>query len=112
MSEAYIDRLLQQDTFWAVAAFDGDSVVGGLTAHVLPMTRADYSDLLIYDVAAREDRRRQGIGQVLVNWVIREASALGIHSVFVLANNEDVDAIRFYRKLKGAISPVTLIAWS
>jgi aminoglycoside 3-N-acetyltransferase I len=110
VSETCVDRLLQQDTFWAVAAVDEDGVVGGLTAHVLPMTKGEHSELLINDVAVREDRQRQGIGQMLVNWAVKEAFALAMHTVFFLADNDDVDAVRFYKKLDGVASDVMLIA--
>jgi aminoglycoside 3-N-acetyltransferase I len=59
-SEAYIDQLLKQDCFWAVAAIDDDNIVGGLTAHILPMTKAEQSELLIYDVAVHETLTASG----------------------------------------------------
>jgi aminoglycoside 3-N-acetyltransferase I len=111
-SEAYIDRLLKNDGFWVVAAIDDDNIVGGLTAHILPMTKAEQSELLIYDVAVRERLQRRGIGKMLVSWVLNQASAVGIAAVFVLADNDDVGAISFYRKLSGADTPVTLFEWS
>lgn len=111
-SEPYIDRLLRQDDFWAVAAIDDDSIVGGLTAHILPMTKTEQSELLIYDVAVHKRFQRRGIGTMLIDWVLRQSSALGIVSVFVLSDNGDAGAIRFYRKLNGAASPVTLFEWS
>lgn len=110
-SEAYIEQLLKRDSFWAIAAIDDNRVVGGLTAHVLPMTKAEQSELLIYDVAVDRTRQQRGIGYLLVDWVRNEASAVGIASVFVLADNEDAHAIRFYRKLGGAESAATLFAW-
>src|SRR5579863_1977938 len=85
-SEDYIDGLLKNDSFWAVAAIDDDNVVGGLTAHILPMTKAEQSELLIYDVAVHERFQRRGIGKMLMNWVRSQASAVGIAGVFVLAD--------------------------
>jgi aminoglycoside 3-N-acetyltransferase I len=111
-SENYIQALLEQDSFWVIAAVDEKRVVGGLTAHILPMTKAEQSELLIYDVAIDKGYQRQGIGHMLIDWVRNEASTLGIASVFVLADNEDMHAIRFYRKLDGADSSVTLFSWS
>jgi aminoglycoside 3-N-acetyltransferase I len=112
ISEAYIEQLLKQNSFWAVAVIDNDRVVGGLTGHILPITKAEQSELLIYDVAVATNCQRRGIGQMLVDWVRSEASAVGIESVFVLADNKDTGAIGFYRKLGGVDSPVTLFAWS
>src|SRR5579862_8312588 len=66
LSDAYLDRLLARDEFWVIAAFSGDDVVGGLTAHALPMTRTESRELFIYDVAVREDHQRQGVGRRLL----------------------------------------------
>lgn len=35
-STAYLERLLESDTFIALAALKGDEVVGGIAAYVLP----------------------------------------------------------------------------
>ncbi len=53
LSDAYIDQVLSQENFWAVAAFADDMIIGGLTAHVLPMTRSETRELFIYDLAVR-----------------------------------------------------------
>ncbi len=46
LSDDYLDRLLSREDFWAIAAFVGDEIVGGLTAHTLPMTRSEiFGDL-------------------------------------------------------------------
>ena len=51
LSDAYVAQLLSRRDFWAIAAFDGDEVVGGLTAHTLPMTREESSEIFLYDRA-------------------------------------------------------------
>lgn len=93
--------MLGDARFWVFAAVDGDEVVGGLTAHVLPMTRAATNELFIYDLAVRPDHQRQGVGRDLVNASIAAASAVGIDVVFVAAENEDDHALEFYRALGG-----------
>jgi aminoglycoside 3-N-acetyltransferase I len=67
LSDDYIDRLLSREEFWAIAAFADDQIVGGITAHTLPMTRAETSEVFIYDVAVRHDHQRKGIGRQLVS---------------------------------------------
>lgn len=111
LGDAYVDRLLRQDSFWAFAAFDNERIVAGLTAHVLVMSNAESAELLIYDIAVDARYRRRGVGRRLVEAVRNEASARGIRVVFVLADNGDVHAIDFYRKLGGDDSAVTLFAW-
>jgi aminoglycoside 3-N-acetyltransferase I len=112
LGDGYLDELLGRDAFWALAALDGDAVVGGLTAHVLPMTRAEASEIFIYDVAVRVDRQRRGVGRVLIESLRREAAAAGIDMLFVPAADEDIHALDFYRALGGVPSPVTFFTFS
>jgi aminoglycoside 3-N-acetyltransferase I len=63
LSDAYLDALLSRTDFWAMAALLGQEVVGGITAHALPMTRAETTELFIYDVAVHADHQRRGVGR-------------------------------------------------
>jgi aminoglycoside 3-N-acetyltransferase I len=112
LSDQYVDRLLEREGFWALAALVGDDVVGGITAHTLPMTRAEQSELFVYDIAVAPGRQRQGIGRRLVRELRELAAKAGIRDVFVLADHEDTDALDFYRALDGVPSPVTLFLFS
>lgn len=112
LSDDYIDRLLRQDAFWAVAAFVGDELVGGVTAHRLPMTRVEASELLIYDLAVRADWQRHGIGRYLVRTLREQAALAEIQTVFVPADNDDQHALDFYQALGGAPSAVTFFTFS
>lgn len=109
LGDAYLDRLLARDAFWALAAVDdAGTVVGGLTAHTLPMTTAEASALFIYDLAVRPDWQRRGVGRQLVAALREQAAAEGIDDVFVPAENEDVHAIAFYRALGGEPTAMTM----
>jgi aminoglycoside 3-N-acetyltransferase I len=112
LSDGHVGKLLARKDFWALAAFAGRRLAGGLTAHVLPMTRAECAELFIYDVAIRPELQRMGIGRRLMGALHEQASAAGIREVFVLADNADREAVAFYRALGGAPSPVTLIGFS
>lgn len=111
LSDGYLDRLLTREAFWALAAFDGEQIIGGLTAHVLPMTSAETSELFIYDVAVRRDRQRSGVGRRLILDLRDQAAAAGIEVLFVPADNEDAHALDFYRALGGVASPVTFFTF-
>ncbi|HEY1087540.1 MAG TPA: GNAT family N-acetyltransferase, partial [Archangium sp.] len=67
LSDAWVSRLLQSPAFFALVALEGDAPVGGITAHALPMTREEKTELFIYDLAVRADRQRLGIGRALVD---------------------------------------------
>lgn len=111
VTDSYVDRLLQQDSFWAFAAIENNRVIAGLTAHVLPMTNAERAELLVYDIAVTEDYQRRGIGRQLIQAARNEATSQGIDVVFVLADNEDAHALDFYRASGASGSPVTLFEW-
>ncbi|WP_052517876.1 GNAT family N-acetyltransferase [Archangium violaceum] len=112
LGDGYIDRLLGREDFWAIAAFVDNDIVGGLTAHTLPMTRAEYSEIFIYDIAVRSDRQRQGIGRRLMEELRAQAAGMGIRELFVPADNEDVHALDFYRALGGEPAPVTIFTFA
>lgn len=112
LSDSYLHRLLSKPDFWAIAAFRGVDIIGGLTAHTLPMTRMDSSEIFIYDIAVREDHRRQGVGRKLVMALRESADASGIHDIFVPADNDDKHALDFYRALGGAASAVTFFTFA
>ena len=103
LSPGYVDRLLARADFWAFVALAGQEVVGGLTAHALPMTRAECSEMFIYDVAVRPDYQRQGVGRRLMAAVRDTARGQGI-DVFVAADEDDAHALDFYRSLGGSPS--------
>jgi aminoglycoside 3-N-acetyltransferase I len=112
LSDDYIARLLSRPEFWALAAFSGAEIIGGITAHVLPMTRSESSELFIYDLAVHADFQRKGVGRRLVTALCEQASEVGIREVFVSADNDDTHALDFYRNLGGLPSPVTMFTFS
>ena len=111
LGAAYVATLLARPDFWAMAALDGEQVVGGLTAHALPMTRSPKAELFIYDLAVRADRQRLGIGRALVLATLDRAKAEGLRVAFVPADDEDTHAIAFYRAIGGRSSPVTFFTF-
>lgn len=111
LGDDYLDRLLSRPDFWAIAAFEGHDIVGGVTAHTLPMTRAETAEVFIYDVAVRPDRQRMGIGRQLMATLQADAGAAGNYDLFVGADNEDTHALDFYQAVGGVPSPVTIFTF-
>lgn len=111
MDDEYVRALLGRRGFWAFAAIDGDSVLGGLTAHTLPMTRSESAEVFIYDLAVVPERQRQGIGRRLVAALREAAAAEGIAVAFVPADNEDTHALDFYQAIGGTPAPVTIFTF-
>lgn len=108
LGTAYLEKMLSDETIWIMAAFADGQVVGGLTAHSLPMTYTQSTELLIYDLAVLESHQRQGIGGKLIAGLRQLAQDVGIATVFVMVDNEDLDALEFYRKQKGTGAAVTV----
>ncbi len=107
LSDDYLDRVLARPEFWGLAASSAGSVIGGLTAHTLPMTAYEGSELFVYDIAVAPNHQRRGAGRRLLDFLRREASALGISTVFVPVHDEDTEAHAFYTAVGGTASKVT-----
>jgi aminoglycoside 3-N-acetyltransferase I len=111
LSDEYVGKLLAQGQLWVLAATMGDEIVGGLTAHTLPMTRSESREIFIYDIAVRASHQRRGVGRLLMSHLARLAGEAGIADMFVPADDEDSHALEFYRALGGVASPVTLFTF-
>lgn len=112
LSDPYLDGLLRQNRFWTLVASTDDRLVGGLTAHTLPLTRVPEHELFVYDIAVLPAYQRRGVGQRLVEELRAQARAVGIREIFVLADNEDLHALDFYRALGGHATPVTMFGFA
>lgn len=106
-SPARLCQLLQEANFWFYGAFDNGSPVGGLTAHVVPITSEDGYELFIYDIAVQASHQRLGIGMGLMRTVLEAGKESGMSSAFVPADNNDQHALDFYRAVGGQAQSVT-----
>jgi aminoglycoside 3-N-acetyltransferase I len=97
--DPYLRRLLERDTFVAIAALAGARVIGGLVGYVLPKLEQARSELYIYDLAVAEAHRRRGVATGLIAQLKRLAAARGIYVIFVQADHGDDPAIAMYSKL-------------
>ena len=95
----YMERLLDNDHFIALAALDGDDVIGGLAAYVLPKFERERSEIYIYDLAVAEAHRRRGIATALIGEVRNLGPVYDAHVIFVQADLGDEPAIALYTKL-------------
>ncbi|MBX3178523.1 MAG: AAC(3)-I family aminoglycoside N-acetyltransferase [Candidatus Hydrogenedentes bacterium] len=96
---AYMARLLGSEFFIALAALDGDRVVGALAAYELPKFEQARSEIYIYDLAVAATHRRRGIATALINALRDIAAARGAWVIFVQADRGDDPAIALYTKL-------------
>jgi aminoglycoside 3-N-acetyltransferase I len=97
--DVYLQRLLSDPKFVALAAVDEDEVIGGLAAYELVKLEQERSEFYIYDLAVREDRRRRGVATALIEELKHIAAAAGAWVIFVQADYVDAPAIALYTKL-------------
>jgi GNAT superfamily N-acetyltransferase len=95
----YLARLLGGDGFVAVAAMDGEAVVGGLAAYVLPKFEQARSEVYIYDLAVSAAHRRRGIATALIEALKGVARGIGAWVIYVQADYGDAPAVALYTKL-------------
>ena len=95
----YLGELLADPSFIALAAMEGQRVVGGLAAYVLRKFEQPRSEVYIYDLAVRDSHRRRGIATALIEALKPIARARKAWVIFVQADHGDDPAIALYESL-------------
>ena len=96
---AYLERLLGDDKFIALAAFQDDRMIGALAGYELVKFEAERSEIYIYDLAVREEHRRRGVATGLINALQPIAREKGAWVIYVQADPPDAAAVALYDKL-------------
>jgi aminoglycoside 3-N-acetyltransferase I len=107
LTDDYVDALLARPDFWILAAIVDGEIVGGLSAHTLMLTTSMTSEVFIYDIAVQPAMQRNGIGRQLIETLRDLAADSEVETLFVAADNDDDDALDFYRSVGGVPSGVT-----
>ncbi len=97
--DAWLRALLARDTFFALAAWHGGEVVGGLAGYLLPKFEQEHTECYIYDLAVDAAHRRQGVATALIGALQQLAAERGWSVIFVQADLGDDPAIALYTKL-------------
>lgn len=97
--DGYLHAWLSKPHVIVLAAFDGDTLIGGLVAYVLDKFEQARSEVYIYDLAVRETHRREGVATALIVALKPIAQAAGALVIFVQADYVDPPAIALYEKL-------------
>lgn len=111
ITHAYVKQLLGRGDFFAVVAIKNSVVVGGITGHLLPMTMRMASEMFIYDLAVHPEHQHRGVGRALLTKLCELAAAEGVTTSFVPVDDEDKEAIAFYRSVGGSDSPVQIFTF-
>lgn len=97
--DAYLSRWLGRPQAIALAALDGERVVGGLVAYELEKFEQARSEVYIYDLGVDAAWRRRGIATALIERTQAIAAEIGAWVVFIQAERDDPPAVALYDKL-------------
>lgn len=95
----YLSAWLSRQNHIALAAFEGETLIGGLIAYVLDKVEQARSEICIYDLAVAERQRRHGVATALVEALKPMAREAGAWVIYVQADYVDPPAIALYEKL-------------
>ena len=98
-SDDYLQRLLNNEHFVALAAMKDNVVIGGLAAYELQKFEQERSEIYIYDLAVSSDHRRLGVATALIEELKRIGAQRKAYVIFVQADHGDDPAIALYNKL-------------
>ncbi len=99
-SDEQLSILLANPDFLVFVVKDGQRVLGGLTAYVLHGYFGTKPVAYIYDVGVSPEWQGQGMGKLLIAEIANYCKDSGFDGVYVEAENDDIDAVSFYRKTK------------
>jgi aminoglycoside 3-N-acetyltransferase I len=103
---SYLTQLLDKQFFIVYAIFVDNELAGGLTAYELPMYRAEYAEIFIYDIAIKPAFQRKGLGRKLLSEIENYCKQNKIPEMFVAADEADQHALDFYHATGGNASKV------
>ena len=86
-------------------AFAGEEVVGFLTAYRLQRLDKNRAEVLLYEIAVREEFRNQGTGKKLIAAVNAWAAETGAFQTWVLTYSDNTAAMALYKSMGGEEDP-------
>lgn len=96
--DEYLCALLARPDFMVFVVKLNGKVVGGLTIYILHQYYSVKPLAYIYDVAISTDFQGQGLGKALIAEACSFCKANGFEEAYVEAEDDDMNAIEFYRK--------------
>ena len=98
--ERLTELLADERTFFLVA-FDDEQPIGFVLAYELVRRHGDPTILFVYEVDVHEQYRRRGVATALMGELERLARERGIPRGFVLTDESNEPAMRFYESVGG-----------
>ncbi len=98
----HLQKLLQNDAFYAFCVLAESKVIGGITIYVQEQYYVNKPLAYIYDLAIAQPYQRQGIGKKLLLHINQFCRKNGFEETYVPAEKDDNQAVDFYRSTKPA----------
>ncbi|MBX2967700.1 MAG: GNAT family N-acetyltransferase [Cyclobacteriaceae bacterium] len=98
--DEHLGKLLANPDFMVFVVKLNNNVVGGLTLYVLHQYYNVKPLAYIYDVGISPNFQGQGLGKKLMEEVCAFCNKNGFEEAYVEAENDDLDAINFYKKTR------------
>jgi aminoglycoside 3-N-acetyltransferase I len=96
----YLGKLLLNPDFLVFVIKVNEQIIGGLTAYVLHQYYSKQPLAYIYDVGIAPSFQGKGYGKILIAEFCDYCKSNRFEEAYVEAENDDTDAISFYRKTK------------
>jgi ribosomal protein S18 acetylase RimI-like enzyme len=96
---ARLSELFEEPRAWILVAAEGDTVVGAASLWVKPDLAHGDTTVEVPMLVVSEERRREGVGKLLMQNVQRLAAENGASVIELVATTQNVPAREFYRSL-------------
>ncbi len=94
-------RFLVNERNHLLVAFESEEPIGMVLGHELDRRHGDARKMFLYEIDVREDRRRRGIGRVLMERFGELCRERGYPIAWVLTDEENPTAMAFYAACGG-----------
>ena len=101
VSDNYLKNLLARTDFHVLAAFDGENLIGGLTAYELAKYKTEVREMFLYELVVDKNYRRKQAASRLIDFLKNICSEKEISEIFLLTENSNFAARNLYLKTDG-----------
>jgi ribosomal protein S18 acetylase RimI-like enzyme len=110
MQPGEVERFLNDPNHHVLIAYV-DAEPAGFVSGV-EMTHPDKgTEMFLYELSVGEIYRRQGVGSALVDALKELAREKGCYGMWVLCDDDNIAAVKTYRKVGGSLSRPMLFDW-
>ena len=107
-STHYLRDLLNRPDLHLYVALLADQVVGGLSAHELPLLEREKREMFLYEMEVHPEHRRRGLGRRLIEALQQTCSERNIEVIYLGTELDNEAAQQLYCSTGGQRE---LIAW-